>query len=83
MTGALSGPLTLKQPLLVKEALTDATLSIHPQSDALTCLITDASDTAVVQFYSSESIQFGLRLPTSPESCHLQKPGTVCSIVDY
>ena len=28
----------------VKEALADATLLVHPQSDAPTCLITDASD---------------------------------------
>ena len=31
----------------VKEALEDATLLVHLQSDAPTCLITDASDTAV------------------------------------
>ena len=31
----------------VKEALADATLLVHPQSDAPTCLITDASDIAV------------------------------------
>ena len=31
----------------VKEALAEATLLVHPQSDAPTCLITDASDTAV------------------------------------
>ena len=31
----------------VKEALADATLLVHPQSDAPTCLITDASDVAV------------------------------------
>ena len=31
----------------VKDALVDATLLVHPQADALTCLITDASDCAV------------------------------------
>ena len=31
----------------IKEALADATLLVHPQSDAPTCLITDASDVAV------------------------------------
>ena len=31
----------------VKEALADVTLLVHPQSDAPTCLIADASDVAV------------------------------------
>ena len=31
----------------VKDALADATLLVHPQADALTCLITDTSDSAV------------------------------------
>ena len=31
----------------VKDALADATLLVHPQAEASTCLITDASDNAV------------------------------------
>ena len=33
--------------IAIKEALADATLLVHPQADAPTCLITDASDVAV------------------------------------
>ena len=31
----------------MKDALSNATLLVHPQSDAPTCIITDASDTAI------------------------------------
>ena len=31
----------------IKEALTSATLLVHPKPNALTCVMTDASDTAI------------------------------------
>ena len=44
VTNALSGLLMLRPPFIaIKEALVDATLLVHPQVDAPTCLITDAS----------------------------------------
>ena len=51
---------------------------VYPQADAPTCLITDASDSAVsVLSCCSASTLCGPRLPTSPASWLRLKPGTV------
>ena len=67
----------------VKEALADATLLVHPQSDAPTCLITDASDTAASAILQQCINSVWSLLAYFSWKLSPAEPGTVCSIVNY
>ena len=65
----------------VKNTLLNATLLVHWTCPPASSLMHQISSSLL--FCSNASTLFGPCLPTSPGSCHLAKPGTVRSTVNY